>query len=206
MNANRLGKVLDQLLRENAADADLLERFVRQQDEGAFEALVRRHGPMVWSVCKRVLRNAHDAEDAFQAVFLLLIRKAGSIGKPQLLANWLYGVSYRTALRAKEAARKRKEKEGQAEPRPRTTASELREVIDQELARLPDKYRLLIVLCDLEERTRVEVARQLGLPEGTVASRLSRGRLLLAKRLKRYGLPSGAVAVLASEASAVPHD
>src|SRR5262245_39066476 len=134
MNTNRLGKVLDQLLRENAADADLLKRFVQQRDESAFEALVRRHGPMVYAVCNRVLRNVHDAEDAFQAVFLLLTRKAGSLGKPELLCNWLYGVSYRTSLEAKKARSKRRGKEAQAVARHAKSGAELREVIDQEVA------------------------------------------------------------------------
>jgi RNA polymerase sigma factor (sigma-70 family) len=182
------------LERQDAAgtvDADLLTRFVQQRDEAAFEALVRRHGPMVLGVCRRVLQNVHDAEDAFQATFLVLVRKASTLRSPSMIGNWLYGVAYRTALHARDASVKRRAKE--AEMVSRTGAAEdswadLRLALDQELERLPDKYRAVIVLCDLEGKTRKEAAQQLGWAEGTVASRLVRGRALLAKRLAQHGL------------------
>jgi RNA polymerase sigma factor (sigma-70 family) len=191
------------------SDGQLLEAFLARGDASAFEALVRRHGPLVYGVCRRVLRNVADAEDAFQATFLVLLRKATAIGRRELLANWLYGVAYRTALEAKAASARRRLKEGQVRRAPRVEADdeevwqELRPFLDRELSRLPDKYRVPIVLCDLEGKTRREAAEQLGWPEGTVSGRLSRARALLAKRLQRYGpaLSAGAVAVLIQEAA-----
>src|SRR5437879_10110341 len=173
------------------ADSILLERFLTRRDEAAFEALVRRHGPMVLGVCRRVLSNPHDAEDAFQATFLVFVRKAASIAKRELLGNWLYGVAYHTARAARSAAARRRAKEAKAMPRQQPKEDnvwqELQPLLDQELSRLPEKYRVPIVLCDLEEKSRADVARQLGLPEGTLSSRLARGRALLAKRLTRRG-------------------
>jgi RNA polymerase sigma factor (sigma-70 family) len=185
------------------ADGQLLESFRAQREEAAFEALLKRHGPMVLGVCRRVLHNAHDAEDAFQATFLVLVRKAHAIGRPEGLGNWLYGVAYRTALKARAAAARRTAKERQAPPRcaaqPRDDVwDEFLPHLDRELQRLPDKYRLPIVLCDLEGQTRREAARTLGWPEGTLHTRLGRGRALLAKRLRRHGLAlSGATLALA---------
>ena len=153
------------------------------KDEAAFEALVRRHGPMVLGVCRRVLRNHHDAEDAFQATFLVLVRKAASIVPREMVANWLYGVAYRTALKARSMIARQRVRERQVTEMPEPEAAEpddcwrdLQPLLDQELSRLPDKYRVPIVLCDLEGKTGKEAARQLGWPEGTVASRLARGR------------------------------
>jgi RNA polymerase sigma factor (sigma-70 family) len=176
---------------EGMLDAKLLKRYVQQRDEAAFEALVRRHGPMVLGVCRRILQNLDDAEDAFQATFLVLVRKAASLRSPGMIGNWLFGVAHRTALHARDAATKRRTKE--AEMAPLTPAAEdawadLRFALDQELERLPEKYRAVIVLCDLEGKTRTQAARQLGWAEGTVASRVVRGRGLLAKRLTRHGL------------------
>jgi RNA polymerase sigma factor (sigma-70 family) len=159
---------------------------------------------MVWGVCRRVLRNHHDAEDAFQASFLVLVRKAGAIASPQLLANWLYGVAHQTALKARATAARRGARERQVTQMPEPAATEqdvwrdLQPVLDQELSRLPDKYRVAIVLCDLEGRTRKEVAGQLRVPEGTLAARLSRGRAMLAKRLARHGpaVSGGALGVM----------
>src|SRR5262249_1843076 len=193
---------------EGATDAQLLELFLRKRDKTAFEALIRRHGQMVWGVCHRVLRNVHDAEDAFQATFLVLVRKAASVRSPEkMLGNWLYGVAYRTALEARHAVRKRRAKEAKAPPRTQEpdTWADLRPALDHELARLPDKYRLLIVLCDLEGKTRKEAARQLGFPEGTIASRLARGRVLLARRLSRHGLSlsGGMLGVVISQNAAL---
>ena len=193
-------------------DGQLLERYVGRHDEVALATLVRRHGPMVWGVCRRVLRNDHDAEDVFQATFLVLVRKAASIAQRELLANWLYGVAYQTALKARATAARRGTRERQvtAMPEPATVQRDLwndvKPLLDQELNHLPDKYRAVIVLCDLEGKTRKEAARQLGCPEGTVAGRLARARVLLAKRLSRHGLTlSGAslAALLSSGAAAV---
>jgi RNA polymerase sigma factor (sigma-70 family) len=175
-------------------DAELLSRYVLHQDATAFDALLRRHGPMVLGVCRRLLRDEHDTEDAFQATFLILIRKANKIRDPAKLGNWLYGVAVHTAVRARAARALRRAKEAQVlpcEPRAEPPWSHLLPLLDQELERLPQKYRLAVVLCDLQGRTRKEVARELGCPEGTVASRLARARGLLARRLARLGVTVG---------------
>jgi RNA polymerase sigma factor (sigma-70 family) len=207
-----------QLLRRTAlrpevgglTDGQLLARFIEQRDHTAITALVQRHGPMVWGVCRRLLRNHHDAEDAFQATFLVLVRKAGSVRQREAVANWLYGVAHQTALKARAmlAKRRTRERQGTAMPEPQApepvTWTELQPLLDQELSRLPDKYRIAIVLCDLEGKIRKEAARQLGLPEGTLAGRLTRGRALLAKRLARQGLAvsGGALAAVLSQKAA----
>jgi RNA polymerase sigma-70 factor (ECF subfamily) len=194
-------------------DGQLLERFVQSRDEAAFGALVRWHGPMVLGVCRRVLRSDADAEDAFQATFLVLVHKAASVVPREMVGNFLYGVAYRTALKAKARAAKRRAREKQVaempEPEvPSDSWRDLRPLLDQELSRLPDKYRVPVVLCHLEGRTQKEVARQLGWPEGTVAVRLMRARILLAKRLARHGLAlsTGSLALLFAQntASALP--
>ncbi|MFO0824771.1 MAG: RNA polymerase sigma factor [Gemmataceae bacterium] len=198
-------------------DARLLESFLATHDEAAFESLVRRHGPMVMGVCTRVLRHPQDAEDAFQATFLVLVRKAASVSPPGMVGNWLYGVAHQTALKARAMAARRGAKERQVVGTPEPAVAdtddalwrELRPIIDEELSRLPDKYRAPLVLCDIEERSYKEAAEQLGWPEGTVAGRLSRARAMLADRLTRRGvvLPLTAlVGVLAGNAasSAVP--
>jgi RNA polymerase sigma factor (sigma-70 family) len=158
-------------------------------------------------VCCRVLHNSHDAEDAFQATFLVLIRKASSLRSPDLVGSWLYGVAYRTALEARKVAAKRRAMEAKVVPPTETPShreSELRLVLDQELDRLPAKYRAVLIHCDLEGKTRKETARQLRLPEGTVASRLATARKLLAKRLSRHRLvlSGGALAALLSQQAA----
>ncbi len=176
------------------SDAQLLEDYLNRREESAIEALVRRHGPMVWDVCRRILRDAHDAEDAFQATFLVFVRKAASIRPREMVGNWLYGVAQQTALKARSTAAKRRWRERQLTDLPEATVHgqdpwrDQQPLLDRELGRLPDKYRAAIVLCDLEGKTRKEAARQLGLPEGTVASRLARARTMLAKRLARHGL------------------
>jgi len=177
-------------------DSQLLEAFLRSRDPLELEVLVRRHAPMVWGVCRRTLASHHEAEDAFQATFLVLLRKAASIRTPELLPSWLYRVAYNTACKARQRAAKRYAREKQVkvlpepppEPPKDTFGLDFRALLDEELGRLPEKYRIAIVLCDLEDRTRREAARQLRLPEGTVASRLATGRALLAKRLLRRGL------------------
>src|SRR6266567_8849302 len=184
------------LLRDGAGrtDGQLLEDYVGRRDDAALAALVWRHGPMVWGVCRRVLRNHHDAEDAFQATFLVLVRKAASIASRELVANWLYGVAHQTALKARATVAKRRTRERQVTDMPEPAVSQqdqwrdLQPVLDEELSRLPDKYRGVIVLCDLEGKTRKEVAGQLGCPEGTVASRLARARIMLAKRFTQRGV------------------
>ncbi len=199
------------LLRDGAAltDGQLLEHFLNRRDEGAFAALVRRHGPMVWGVCRRILRSHQDAEDAFQATFLVLVRRASSIVPREMVANWLYGVAYQTARKAGALAAKRKQRERQVVYMPESAEVEtdlwpdLQPLLDQELSRLSDKYRAVIVLCDLEGKTRKEAARQLGVPEGTVAGRLARARKMLAKRLGRRGvaLSGGLLATIVSRAA-----
>jgi RNA polymerase sigma factor (sigma-70 family) len=205
------------LLRDGAGltDGQLLEDYLRRHDRSALAALIRRHGPMVWGVCRRVLRNDHDAEDAFQATFLVLVRKASSVLPREMLANWLYGVAHRTALKARATTAKRRVRERQVTQMPEPAATEpdlwhdLQPLLDQELSRLPDKYRVAIVLCDLEGKTRKEAARQLSVPEGTLAARLARGRVMLAKRLARHGLgvSGGALGMLLAQniaSAAVP--
>src|SRR5205807_2006427 len=156
--------------RADDGDGPLLDRFIHAGDAAAFEELVRRHGPMVLGVCRRVLENGHDAEDCFQAVFMVLVRKAASVQPRDMVGNWLYGVAYRTALEAKKLAarRRNREKKRCAMPRPEAGNEvwhDLKPLLDQELTKLPDKYRFVLVSCDLEGRTRKEVAKVLGLPE-----------------------------------------
>ncbi len=175
------------------SDSQLLGRFITGQDQAAFALLVRRHGPMVLGVCQRVLRHLHDAEDAFQAAFFILARKAASVAKRESLSSWLYSVAYRAALEAKTVKDRRQARElpmGDVSY-PAAVSPEVpdwRLLLDQEVNRLPDKYRAAVVLCDLEGRTSKEVAKLLGMPQGTVWSRLSTARQLLAKRLARHGL------------------
>src|SRR5262249_31655390 len=148
--------------------AQLLERFALQREDAAFTALVRRHGPLVLGVCRRILHNWHDAEDAFQATFLVLARKAGSITKQESVASWLYQVAYRTAVRARARTARRQEREQRAgTPEAdgtlaEVTGRELVAVLDEELYQLPQRYRAPLVLCYLQGRTRDQAARQLG--------------------------------------------
>ncbi len=208
MASNTLNGVVRQIHRAalphggaELTDRELLDRYVSGHDEAAFEELVRRHGPMVLGVCRRILRNSQDAEDAFQATFLVLVRKAATVRPRGLLGNWLYGVAHNTALKANAMRRKRQSREREAGTLPRPESDDearqqLQERLDEELSRLPEKYRVAIVLCELQGQTIKEAARQLGCPQGTVATRLSRGRALLARRLSRHGLaaPPGALA------------
>jgi RNA polymerase sigma factor (sigma-70 family) len=192
-------------------DGELLGCFIERHDEAALAALIERHSPMVWGVCRRLLSH-HDAEDAFQATILVLVCKAASIAPREMVGNWLYGVAYQTALQARRTAARRRAREVQLTVMPDTEALQqdqwldLQPLLDQELSRLPDNYRAVIVLCDLESLTRKMVARQLGVPEGTVAGRLARARAraMLAKRLTTRGvtLTGGAlVAVLSQKVS-----
>src|SRR5262249_9000835 len=149
------------------SDGQLLEDFAVRRDEAALAALVRRHGPMVWGTVRRLLDNYHDAEDAFQATFLVLARKAASLRPREMVANFLYGVARQTALKRRATAARRKGRERQVAtlPEPAAADRELRcdllFLLDEELTRLPDKYRALIVLCDLEGMTRKEAAGRL---------------------------------------------
>ncbi|HEV3117237.1 MAG TPA: sigma-70 family RNA polymerase sigma factor, partial [Gemmataceae bacterium] len=169
------------------------------RDEGAFAALLRRHGRLVWSVCRRFLHHEQDAEDAFQATFLVLARRAGCIHKAEAIASWLYGVAYKTAMKAKRRAHKRQIDDGQRPPhvQPKATNDlawrELQAILDEELQRVPAKYRAPFVLCCLEGRTRREASAELGCGEGTVSSRIARARRLLQKRLTRRGVMLSAV-------------
>jgi RNA polymerase sigma factor (sigma-70 family) len=195
---------------EGLPDEQLLTAFLLHREEAAFEAMLRRHGPMVLGVCRRILRNSHDAEDAFQATFLVLARKAGSIRSQQVLASWLYGVAYRTAMKARTMNMKRREREREAgacsgPKRPADGASEeLLERLDHELNRLPEKYRVPVVLCELEGHGRKEAARILGVPEGTLSWRLAQARKVLTRRLARFGTVTVAALLAEAAASARP--
>jgi RNA polymerase sigma factor (sigma-70 family) len=186
----------------------LLTRFLSRRDEDALAALVRRHAPMVWGVCCRVLGNPQDAEDAFQATFLVLVQKAVTVVPTEMVANWLHGVARQTAVRLRAMAARRGWREVQMSEMPEpavaeTHDGELLSMLDQELCRLPERFRALVVLCDLEGHTRGEAARQLGCPEGSVASGLARARALLAKRLTQRGvvLSAGSMAAALSAGS-----
>jgi RNA polymerase sigma factor (sigma-70 family) len=184
-------------------DAQLLGRFVAGGDEAAFELLLRRHGGMVLGLCRRLSRHEQDAEDAFQATFLALARKARSIGKPASLGSWLYKVAYRAALSARARAVRRAAvevplaAEPVADPVPAADWHDLRPVLDAEIHRLPDRYRVPFVLCYLEGLSLAEAARLLGRPPATVGTRLARARDRLRERLTSRGLGLSAAALSA---------
>jgi RNA polymerase sigma factor (sigma-70 family) len=194
----------------DTTDNDLVQRFAAQRDEAAFAGLLQRHGPMVLGVCRRVLHNAADSDDAFQATFLVLVRKAGSIRKSASVGSWLHGVAFRVAREAK--MRTEKQRPGEMpditgrEPDPSAEAArrELCLILDQELARLPAKYRSPLVLHYLEGKTKGETARELGWTEGTVSGRLARARESLRKRLagRNVSFSSGMMAAVLSEQAA----
>ena len=181
-----------------------------QFEEVAFETIIHRHGPMVWGVCRRVLGDHHDAEDAFQATFLVLARKAASVMPREKLGNWLYGVANQTARKAKATTYKWRAWEKQVPEIPEQQSDQedcpddWLPLLDQELSRLPERYRTPIILCELKGKTHRQAAEQLGWPIGTVSGRLSRGRSMLAGRLTRRGveLASGSLAVLLLQSSA----
>jgi RNA polymerase sigma factor (sigma-70 family) len=192
------------------ADQELLQRFIEQRDGTAFAAVVERHGPMVLGVCRRILHHEQDAEDAFQATFLALARKAGSLRCRETVGNWLYRVASHVALKARTAAARRSAREARATahaPAPNAvcemTLREARELLDEELARLPERLRAPLVLCCLEGTTRDEAAGQLGWSLGTLKRRLVQARALLRSRLSRRGLTlsSAWLAVLLSPGS-----
>lgn len=192
-------------------DAELLHRWVERRDEDAFTALLSRHGRMVHGVCRRVLGNSHDADDAFQAVFLTLARKADGLRRPEALSGWLQGVAVRLACKARAAALRRRCEGADASAEPADphpdpleslSARELMGLIDHEIARLPEKYRLPLLLCDLEERTQEEAARLLGWTMGSFRGRLLRGRERLRARLMQRGIaPAVLTAVFAPSAA-----
>jgi len=178
-------------------DTQLLKRFCQDQDEAAFELLMRRHSPMVRGVCRRILRHAQDAEDAFQATFLVLTRKAASISMCESIGGWLYMVAFRIALRAKARKMRRGQVEKplddhladdkSADPADSTARRELRNLLDVELSHIPEKYRTAFLLCQVEGKTCGEAAAHLGCPRGTVLSRLGRARQRLQARLALRG-------------------
>ena len=177
------------------SDRELLEAFAAGRDQTAFAALVGRHGSMVLGVCRHVLHHEQDAEDAFQVTFLVLARGAATIRKKESLASWLHGVAYRTALSARRAAARRRKQEERVLPMTRTGSAcelgwqDVQAVLQEELGRLPDPFRAAFILCCLEGRSRSDAARELGLKEGTVASRVERARKQLQGRLARRGWP-----------------
>src|SRR5262245_47579560 len=205
-HADRLGRQLRRAVRlpaDDLSDGRLLRRFVGDADEVAFEELVRRHGGMVLGVCRRILGNVHDADDAFQAAFVVVVRKARELTGRGTIGDWLYGVAYHTALKARAVAMKRRVKEAQVRPHAPGVEPDWLPLLDEELSRLPEKYRLAIVLCDLEDRPRAEVAERLGIPEGTLSSRLTIGRRRLAERLRRRGVSPGEMPAVAAVPTAL---
>jgi polysaccharide export outer membrane protein len=211
MSASQINRVLSHLryihLKQEfgcSNDGDLLERFLARQEEIAFEALVRRYGPMVLGVCRRVLVDHHDAEDAFQATFLVLVRKASSIRPRSHVGPWLYGVACRTALQSRSAiARRRRAELDAGRIRPNTISackieSDLRLLFDEELCQLPEKYRVPLVLCLLHGDSRKVAAQLLGWSEGTLSGRLARAKQMIGQRLRRRGVALGAGALMAA--------
>lgn len=175
---------------EEATDGDLIARWIGDSDSTALDALVRRHGTMVHGTCRRLLGNTADADDACQVTFLILIRKARTLASPEQVAGWLHGVAFQVSRRMRADLARRGRREGTMTtdcpaPTPPEDTADVRRILDEELNRLPDKYRLPIVLCELEGLTLDEAARRLGWPKGTVAGRLSRGREILRRRLSR---------------------
>jgi RNA polymerase sigma factor (sigma-70 family) len=205
MKANRLEsfvRLVCQPARPGLSDGELLNALTRCRDAASFAALLERHGPMVLAVCRRVLGNEQDAEDAFQTTFLVLIRRATTIRRPESLASWLYGVAYITARKARNLNwRRRAVESAAAVPAASKTPGESIG-LDEEISALPQKYRMPLVLCELQGRSRKEVANALNIPEGTLSSRLATARKMLAKRIHRRGWTP---AIVLPFASALPH-
>ena len=211
MPSGQLNQVLRQLCRlagarsvEELGDRQLLEAFAAHHDAEAFTVLVQRHGPLVLGICRRVLHDEHDAEDVFQATFLVLAKKAGSIRRQEAVGSWLCGTAYRIALKARAAAGRRREQERQTDPMtkvdPETEADwlELRPVLDEELNRLPPKYRAPLVLCYLQGKTNEAAAKELGWAPGSMSYRLAQARDLLRTRLQQRGVALSSVALAAA--------
>src|SRR4051794_15340026 len=222
---HRLGGLFSDGTLAGLTEGELIDRFVRGRDEAAFEALIARHGPMVLGVCRQLLRDPNDVDDAFQATFLVLVRKAGTLRRCDLLGNWLYGVAYRVATRARVLAARRMAKVSHGPEavdrlggggcwreadREEPTESDLepRPWLHEEVGRLPEKYRIPVLLCYFEGLTHEEAARQLGWPAGTVKGRLARARDLMRRRLSRRGVtlsvPALAAALAGEARGAVP--
>jgi RNA polymerase sigma factor (sigma-70 family) len=193
---------------DGPTDGQLLARFVEDRDEAALAALVRRLGPAVLGVCRRVVGDAHLAEDAFQATFLVLVRRAAAIRPREQVGGWVYGVAYRVARRARATRARQLAKEQPVSAltppatEPQERPDDLLPVLDEELARLPEHYRAAVLACDLEGRTRKDAARWLGIPEGTLSNRLAAARRMLARRLTRRGVTLGLAALLHASATA----
>ena len=185
----------------DASDGELLLQFVQQRDEAAFAALIQRYGTLVHGVCRRVLADANDADDAFQATFLVLVRRAATLDDRAPLGSWLYGVAYRVALKARAEAARRRERERQTQVMSHVDSPtdlerrEVRAVLDEELQQLPEKYRAPLVLCYLAGKTNEEAARELGCPPGSMWCRLDRARTMLKDRLTRRGVTLSAAAL-----------
>ena len=207
---NQLERLFGQGTSLGSTEGELLERFVTGHDEVAFEALVARHGPMVLGVCRQLLRDPNDVDDAFQATFLVLVRKAATLRRRDLLGNWLYGVAYRVAARARTLSARRNSRVasghdsverltalecGQEVGLNQTMLLEQGPWLHQEVSHLPEKYRIPIVLCYFEGLTHDEAASRLGWPLGTVKGRLARARDLLRRRLTRRGVTLSATAL-----------
>jgi RNA polymerase sigma factor (sigma-70 family) len=211
MNATLLHAVV-RVADARTADADLLDRFVRNRDERAFEELVRRHGPLVWGVCRQLLPHHADAEDAFQAVFLALVRGAGSIRTAQALPAWLHGVAVRVAIKARRSAVRRRQREQRvAVPEadrtlPDASWTALMTAVHEEIQQLPTVERTAFILCDLEGVRQPDAAARLGWPLGTLSGRLCKARQRLLDQLTRRGIAPGVLAIggLASAVGTVP--
>ena len=211
MSTDPLAHVVGQLRRSALADAgltdgQLLDAYVARRDEAAFECLVWRHGPAVLGACRRILGNEPDAEDAFQATFLVLVRKADTVRPRGAVGAWLYGVACNVARKARAEATRRRAKELASDlpPAARPLEPDVGPLIDDEVNRLPEKYRTAVILCELEGQPIADAARHLGCPQGTVASRLARGRDLLARRLARRGLSVAGVSAATSRRTPWP--
>jgi RNA polymerase sigma factor (sigma-70 family) len=204
-------KLLGRRQQIDTPDSQLVDRFAACRDEGAFETLLHRHAGLVWGVCRRMLKDSHLAEDAFQATFLVLAREVSSIRKRQSVGSWLYGVAYRLASRVRSDSTRRQQCEGRMratnEPDPMTDIirRELRPVLDEELQALPEKYRAPLILCYLQGKTHEQAAQELGWPVGTMSRRLDKGRDLLRQRLTLRGVTVSATLLtvtLANESTA----
>jgi RNA polymerase sigma factor (sigma-70 family) len=208
MKKDALGSVLDYVRVcaglpscEEASDAYLVERFAREHDGAAFAILVKRYGDMVFGICRRVAGTLHDAEDAFQATFLVLARRAGTIRRQGAVASWLHAVAFRVAAKARQARARRRERETRAARTVETAGATaacaaLEAELDDALRRLPEKYRAALLLCYFQGRTVDQAAAELGCPRGTVASRLAQGRALLRGHLDRRGLALSSAGLL----------
>jgi len=209
MSTTQPAVILRQLEQTGAADVELLARFTATKDAPAFAELVRRYGALVLGVCRRVTGHPQDAEDAFQATFLVLAQKASTLRSGVPLGSWLHGVAYRVAWRARRSAVRRRAREVPVSvmpephaPAPTSAMPELTPILDEELAALPACYRDAIVLCDLQGASREEAAAALSIPEGTLSSRLANGRKKLAARLMKRGVSLSVAALATSIATA----